>query len=76
MTFGVQSKLITEQEDVANMTNNCQYSLSKDLLNFAWGVAEAKCSGHGRLSVCLSLAAFPHYCTDPAVTWGNGSGAL
>jgi len=26
------------------------------------------------LSVCLSLAAFPHYCTDPDVTWGNGKG--
>jgi len=29
---------------------------------------------HGRLcvcvSVCLSLAAFPHYCMDPDVTWG------
>jgi len=24
--------------------------------------------------VCLSLAAFPHYCMDPDVTWGNGSG--
>jgi len=37
-------------------------------------------SGHGRtfvcLSVCLFLAAFPHYCTDPDVTWGNGRGAL
>ena len=21
------------------------------------------------LSVCLSLAEFPHYCTDPGVTW-------
>jgi len=32
--------------------------------------------GHGRLCVCLfvclSLAAFPHYCTDPDITWGNG----
>jgi len=28
--------------------------------------------GHGRLCVCLSLAACPHYCTDPDVTWGNG----
>jgi len=28
--------------------------------------------GHGRLCVCLSLAAFPHYCTDPDVTWENG----
>jgi len=26
------------------------------------------------VSVCLSLAAFPHYCTDSDVTWGNGSG--
>jgi len=24
--------------------------------------------------VCLSLATFPHYCTDPDVTWGNGRG--
>jgi len=23
---------------------------------------------NGRLCVCLSLAAFPHYCTDPDVT--------
>ena len=32
--------------------------------------------GHDRLcvSVCLSLAAFPHYCTDPGVPWGNGRG--
>jgi len=28
--------------------------------------------GHGRLCVCLSLAALPHYCMDPDVTWGNG----
>ena len=27
--------------------------------------------GHGRLCVCLSFAAFPHYCTDPDVSWGN-----
>jgi len=35
-------------------------------------------SGHGRLcvclSLCLSLAAFPLYCTDPDVTWRNGRG--
>jgi len=24
------------------------------------------------MRVCLSLAAFPHYCMDPGVTWGNG----
>jgi len=37
--------------------------------------------GLGRLSACLcvcllSLAAFPHYCTDPDLTWENGRGAL
>ena len=26
------------------------------------------------MSVCLSAAAFPHYCTHPDVTRGNGSG--
>jgi len=25
--------------------------------------------GHARLHVCLFLAAFPHYFTDPDVTW-------
>jgi len=30
---------------------------------------------HSRLlSVCLYLAAFPHYCTDQDVTWVNGRG--
>ena len=28
------------------------------------------CIGHARLCVCLSLAAFPHYCMDPDVSWG------
>jgi len=28
--------------------------------------------GHARLCVCLSLAAFSYYCTEPDVTWGNG----
>ena len=27
--------------------------------------------GHGRLCVCLSVAACPYHCTDPDVTWGN-----
>jgi len=31
--------------------------------------------GHARLCVCLSLATFPRYCTDPDVTWANGRGA-
>jgi len=37
-------------------------------------------SSQGRLCVCLSvyvfLAAFPHYYTDPDVTWGMVGGAL
>jgi len=27
--------------------------------------------GRARLCVCLSITAFPHYCTDPDVTWRN-----
>jgi len=30
--------------------------------------------GHVHLSVCLSAAACPHYCTDPDVTWGSSRG--
>jgi len=26
------------------------------------------------VSVCLSVAVCPHYCTDPDVTWGRGRG--
>jgi len=26
------------------------------------------------VSVCLSLATFPHYCMDVDVSWGNGRG--
>jgi len=28
----------------------------------------------GHTHLCPSLAAFPRYCTDPDVTWGNGRG--
>jgi len=31
-------------------------------------------SGHGRLCVCLSLAACLHECTAADVSWGNGTG--
>jgi len=27
--------------------------------------------GHARLSVCLSAAVCPHYCTDPDGIWGE-----
>jgi len=32
-------------------------------------------SGHSRC-LCLPVVAFPHYCTDPDVTWGMVGGAL
>jgi len=53
------------------------------LLHFA-SFVDAKCVLLTRVyvslsvcvSVCLSLATYPHYCTDPHVTWGNCGGAL
>jgi len=41
------------------------------LFHFAWGIAEVKCilTTAVCLSVCLSHAAFPHYCTHLDVTW-------
>jgi len=40
------------------------------LITFCVGRSQCEMySGHGRLCVCLSLAAFPHYCTDLDVTW-------
>jgi len=46
------------------------------LLHFAWVVDDAKCIVVTCvcLSVCLSAAACPHYCTDPDVTWGSSRG--
>ena len=49
----------------------CQHFTS---LHFAWGVTEAKCILVTAVCVCLSLAAFPHYCTDPCVSWRNDRG--
>ena len=39
-------------------------------------IAEAKLVTRVYVSVCLSLAAFPRYCTDPDVTWETVEGAL
>jgi len=30
--------------------------------------------GNGHVCVFLSFTTFPHYCTDPDATWGNGKG--
>ena len=53
-----------------------QLSAARTLLNFAWVVDDAKCAvvTHVCVSVCVSLAAFPHYCTDPDVTCRDGRG--
>jgi len=50
----------------------------KALLHFTRGVGEAKCIlvTDVCVSVCLSLAAFPHYCTNTDVSWGRVGGAL
>ena len=46
------------------------------LLHSAWVGDDAKCIVVTRVcvSVCLSAAVHPHYCTDPDVTWGHGRG--
>ena len=47
-------------------------------LHFACVVDDAKCIVVTRVSVCvsvcLSAAVCPRYCTDPDVTWGSGRG--
>jgi len=49
-------------------------------LHFTWVIDDAKCIVVTAicvsvcLSVGLSIATFPHYCTDPDVTWGYGRG--
>ena len=39
--------------------------------NVLWSRASVVCVC---VSVCLSVAVRPHYCTDPDVTWGHGRG--
>jgi len=47
---------------------------SNGLLHFAWSTADAKCILITAVCVCVSLAAFSHYCADPGVSSGNGRG--
>jgi len=62
------------------LTQSVQHATDKflvfELLYFAWVVDDAKCIVVTRVcvSVCLSAAVRPHYCTDPDVTWGRGRG--
>ena len=46
----------------------------RDRLFLLTGVADTDGCLSVCASVCLSFAAFPYYCTDPDVTWGNGRG--
>ena len=55
---------------------NCEVFLQQLLLllHFARVVDDGKMySGHGRLCVCRSLTAFPHYCTDRDVNCENAT---
>ena len=69
--------------DVEAPVTGCRLTLmSHKLITFRVSLRRREMYiGHTRLclslcvSVCLSLTAFPHYCTVPDVTWGNGRGA-
>ena len=50
----------------------CAVSKVYFLLHFVLGVTEAKCIVC--VCVCLSRTAFPHFCSDPDVSWRNGKG--
>jgi len=58
---------------------NCQITLDyKNIVIITFRVRRSRgeilYSGLGCLCVCLFLSAFPHYRTDPDVTWRNGRG--
>ena len=52
--------------------NVCSKILS--LLERLWNLLQSSVCMCVCLRVCMSIAACPHYCTDPDVTWGNGRG--
>ena len=56
----------------------CCTGIIRHDIHFAWVVDDAKCIVVTQVcvSVCLSAAACPHYCTDPDVTWMSGRGCL
>jgi len=55
--------------------NKLQHIAAPKLVTFHVRHSRSKmCISHSGLCVWLSLAAFPYYCTDPDVTWGNGTG--
>jgi len=70
----------SQDREVRNWRVSLQISLAAifgqplPLLHFTWGTAEVKYIFATAIcvSVSLSLAIFPHYCTDRDVTWKNG----
>jgi len=75
MTFELSKYILS-----ISLLSNCYYVHSFKLLTFRVRRRRGEMQiDHGRLCVyvCLSvLAAFPHYCTDPDVSWGNSRGDL
>ena len=70
--------LLEDNHIFGNATDQRQHFLQQQhfSLHFALVVDDAKCIVVTRVcvSVCLSAAVRPHYCTDPDVTWGHGRG--
>ena len=60
----------------ATSTHTHAMSYFITFITFAWVVDDAKCIVVTRVcvSVCLSAAVRPHYCTDPDVSWGRDRG--
>ena len=64
--------MFAEVDNLISLVYICALSLQFRLFTFRVRRSRGEMYiGHSRLSVCLSLAAFPHYCTDLEVTWGN-----
>ena len=54
------------------LSTSLVYELMKMMITFS--IWHSRLYIYASVCVCLSLAAFPHYCTDPDVTLGNGRG--
>ena len=76
---GVISHLLADDSTRCMLSTTDAQELRAELvsavvsLHFAWGVAEAKCILV--TAICVSVCPspiFPHYCTDPDISCGNG----
>jgi len=55
-------------QHVSTGPHQCDFATMKFIITFR--VSRRRREMLSGLCVCLSLAAFPHYCTDPGATWG------